>query len=107
LELAAQIIMVFLVPTIFHSVYLTQAPPNQVTDQARKDAEAFFMRLREGAISVDQCQQILETTQNQFLMFELARALVARILKEWPKFTQDDIKNICLYLLNFPVTHPK
>lgn len=38
-------------------------------------------------------------------MFELARALVARILKEWVKFTQDEIRNISMYFLNFPVVH--
>jgi len=63
------------------------------------------MRLREGALSVDSCRQILETTQNHFLMFELARSLVARMLKEWAKFNQEDIRNIALYLLNFPVVH--
>ncbi|KAL7075491.1 hypothetical protein ACQ4LE_005364 [Meloidogyne hapla] len=90
LELAAQLIM---------------APPSQVSFQDRKDAEAFFLRLREGALSVDSCRQILETTQNHFLMFELARSLVARMLKEWAKFSQDDIRGIAMYLLNFPVVH--
>ncbi|CAK5080251.1 unnamed protein product [Meloidogyne enterolobii] len=87
------------------AAHLIMAPPSQVSFQDRKDAEAFFMRLREGALSVDSCRQILETTQNHFLMFELARSLVARMLKEWAKFNQEDIRNIALYLLNFPVVH--
>uniref|UniRef100_A0A915PD20 Exportin-4 n=1 Tax=Meloidogyne floridensis TaxID=298350 RepID=A0A915PD20_9BILA len=88
LELAARLIM---------------APPSQVSFQDRKDAESFFMRLREGALSVDSCRQILETTQNHFLMFELARSLVARMLKEWTKFNQEDIRNIA-FLPNFVST---
>uniref|UniRef100_A0A914NWH4 Uncharacterized protein n=1 Tax=Meloidogyne incognita TaxID=6306 RepID=A0A914NWH4_MELIC len=87
------------------AAHLIMAPPSQVSFQDRKDAESFFMRLREGALSVDSCRQILETTQNHFLMFELARSLVARMLKEWTKFNQEDIRNIALYLLNFPVVH--
>uniref|UniRef100_A0A915LHB8 Exportin-4 n=1 Tax=Meloidogyne javanica TaxID=6303 RepID=A0A915LHB8_MELJA len=87
------------------AAHLIMAPPSQVSFQDRKDAESFFMRLREGALSVDSCRQILETTQNHFLMFELARSLVARMLKEWAKFNQEDIRNIALYLLNFPVVH--
>ncbi|KAL3110063.1 hypothetical protein niasHT_015666 [Heterodera trifolii] len=90
LEFAAQVIM---------------APPNQVTSQDRKDAEALFMSLREGVISVEHCRQSLEATKNHFLMFELTRALVARLLKEWAQFSLDDVSNICDYLFNFPAVH--
>lgn len=78
-----------------------------MTVQDRKDAEALFMQLREGALSVETCRQILESTQNQFFMFELARALVARMLKEWSKFSIEDVRTIIAYLLNFPVNHSK
>lgn len=75
--------------------------------QDRKEAEALFMSLRGGAISVDQCRQLLDLTSNHFLMFELARSLVTRALKDWSKYSLDELRNICDYLFNFPITHEK
>ena len=70
--------------------------------QDRREAESLFMKMREGAASVDLCSQLLETTQNHYLMFELAKAIVARILREWTKFGYEEIRTICDYLLHFP-----
>lgn len=49
----------------------------------------------------------LETTQITYVMFEVARSIGSCILKQWHQLNEEDIINVCKYLIEFPVTNLK
>ncbi|KAI1733017.1 exportin-4 [Ditylenchus destructor] len=90
LEMAAQVML---------------APPTQVTPEYRKEAEQFFIGLRNNVMPFDVCRHILESTQNHFLMFQMAQILTRSVLKQWTELDKVNKDDICKYLINYPVQH--
>ncbi|KAI1726547.1 exportin-4 [Ditylenchus destructor] len=90
LEMAAQVML---------------APPTQVTPEYRKEAEQFFIGLRNNVMPFDVCRHILESTQNQFLMYQMAQILTRTVLKQWSELDKVNKDDICKYLINYPVQH--
>lgn len=40
-------------------------------------------------------------------MFEVARSIGTCILKQWHQLSEEDIINVCKYLIEFPALKPK
>lgn len=93
------------------------APPDRVTPEERKNAENFFLSLRNMKIPLNVCQEILgelfmecsvyqtfsESTQNHFVIFQIVQVLMENVLRYWTTFTPNEIQEVNKYLLEFPI----
>ncbi|CAG9772929.1 unnamed protein product [Ceutorhynchus assimilis] len=90
LEAAAQIIM---------------APPNLVSNEQRHSAETIFLNFRKSKRPYEICRQILEQSQNQYVMFEAAEVLKEAIIREWSFLVASDRASLRQYLMQYITTH--
>ncbi|KAI6206894.1 ATP synthase subunit gamma, mitochondrial [Aphelenchoides besseyi] len=72
----------------------------------RREAESYFMSLRDANLSPELCRQIIENTGEPYVIFQLAQCLTVQLLRNWNSCTSDELKTICKYLLEFPLSHP-
>ncbi|KAI6224665.1 ATP synthase subunit gamma, mitochondrial [Aphelenchoides besseyi] len=80
---------------------------SQEVDQTqRREAESYFMSLRDANLSPELCRQIIENTGEPYVIFQLAQCLTVQLLRNWNSCTSDELKTICKYLLEFPLSHP-
>uniref|UniRef100_A0A915E073 Exportin-4 n=1 Tax=Ditylenchus dipsaci TaxID=166011 RepID=A0A915E073_9BILA len=88
LEMAAEIIM---------------APPNQVSAEHRKEAENYFLEIEREYTTICHMPRNIGIHPNHFVMFEISQILAHSLLKQWNAYQEEDVRNICTYLLNFPI----
>ncbi|KAI6222438.1 ATP synthase subunit gamma, mitochondrial [Aphelenchoides fujianensis] len=72
----------------------------------RREAESYFLSLREANLPPELCREIIENTAEPYVVFQLAQCLTVQLLRQWNSYTSDQLKAICKYLLEFPLTHP-
>jgi hypothetical protein len=80
------------------------ASPTDVSPEQRREAESFLLNLRDNGLPFNICQQIFETTQNHFVMFELSQILVHNVLRQWGTLSIDDREGVYKYLLHLAST---
>ncbi|KAI6181096.1 ATP synthase subunit gamma, mitochondrial [Aphelenchoides besseyi] len=78
----------------------------ETTYSQRREAESYFMSLRDANLSPELCRQIIENTGEPYVIFQLAQCLTVQLLRNWNSCTSDELKAICKYLLEFPLSHP-
>ncbi|KAI6239690.1 ATP synthase subunit gamma, mitochondrial [Aphelenchoides fujianensis] len=72
----------------------------------RREAESYFLSLREANLPPELCREIIENTAEPYVVFQLAQCLTVQLLRQWNSYTSDQLMAICKYLLEFPLTHP-
>lgn len=82
---------------------LILAPPSQVSNEDRKSAELLFHSLRESKLSPQICKYILETSKNDFVLFEVAQMWGTNLLKEWSVTETPVIEDSYRYLIQYAV----
>ncbi|XP_050303782.1 exportin-4-like [Anthonomus grandis grandis] len=90
LEAAAQIIM---------------APPNVVSNEQRHAAETVFLNFRKSKSPYDLCRQILEKSENQYVLFEAAEVLKEAVIREWSFLLDSDRTSLRQYLMQYITSH--
>ncbi|XP_030763867.1 exportin-4-like [Sitophilus oryzae] len=90
LEAAAQIIM---------------APPDIVSNEQRHSAESIFLNFRKSKSPYGLCREILENSQNQYVMFEAAEVLKGAIIREWSFLLDTDRSSLRQYLVQYITSH--
>ncbi|XP_076041566.1 exportin-4-like isoform X2 [Oratosquilla oratoria] len=91
LEKAAQILM---------------APPDVVTSEQRHEAEQVFLRLRNTKSPFNLCRQLLETSQNDYLLFEAATLLRVGVIREWRDLNDEDTQQLRQYIVHYVINRP-
>ncbi|XP_072386628.1 exportin-4-like isoform X1 [Diabrotica undecimpunctata] len=89
LEKAAEIIM---------------APPNVISNEQRRLAESIFLDFRKSKSPYGLCRDILEKSQNPYVLFEAAEVLKVAIIREWSFLFENDKTSLRQYLFQYITT---
>ncbi|CAD5218799.1 unnamed protein product [Bursaphelenchus okinawaensis] len=71
--------------------------------EQRREAEAYFVQLREANLDPNLCRIILETTREPVVMFQIAQCLCASLVKSFITTSKEDLLHICKYMLEMPL----
>ncbi|XP_011647101.1 exportin-4-like isoform X1 [Pogonomyrmex barbatus] len=91
LEAAAQVIL---------------APPNLITSEQRQSAETVFINFRKTKSPYQLCQQILESSTVDYVLFETAGLIKMALVQEWSTLPESDISSLRYYLLHYVMSRP-
>nr|XP_023018498.1 exportin-4-like [Leptinotarsa decemlineata] len=80
------------------------APPNVVSNEQRHSAETIFLDFRRSKSPYGICREILEKSENQYVMFEAAEVLRGAIIREWAFLLDSDKSSLRQYLLQYVTT---
>ncbi|XP_056641189.1 exportin-4-like [Diorhabda carinulata] len=80
------------------------APPNVVSNEQRHLAESIFLNFRKSKSPYGICREILEKSQNEYVLFEAAEVLKSAIIREWSFLFDDDKTSIRQYLFQYITT---
>ncbi|EJD74821.1 hypothetical protein LOAG_17920 [Loa loa] len=72
--------------------------PN-ISHDARKAAEEFFINIRNGKFSPEYCRLVIEATSNEFVTFEMVQLLVMNLFKQWSILEPQIFKQCFEYFL--------
>lgn len=61
-----------------------------MSNEQRHAAETIFLNFRRSKAPYEMCREILEKSQNQYVMFEAAEVLKEAIIREWSFLLESD-----------------
>jgi hypothetical protein len=73
----------------------------------RREAESYFIRLKESNIAPQVCQAVLETTSEPFVIFQISQCFALSLVRNYDAYAEEDIQGACKYLLEMPVDKEK
>uniref|UniRef100_A0A0N5AE84 Exportin-4 n=1 Tax=Syphacia muris TaxID=451379 RepID=A0A0N5AE84_9BILA len=82
------------------------APPNEVSSERRREAEALFLTMKNNYVSPTICKYILETSQNSFVLFEVSQMMGNTIIKRWTTIEKSMLEETFKFLLKYSVERP-
>ncbi|CAG9856511.1 unnamed protein product [Phyllotreta striolata] len=80
---------------------MIMAPPNMVSNEQRHIAETIFLDFRKSKAPYALCRDILEKSQNQYLLFEAAEVLKGAVIREWSFLFENDKTSLRQYLFQY------
>ncbi|KAJ8920418.1 hypothetical protein NQ315_005284 [Exocentrus adspersus] len=83
---------------------IIMAPPNVVSNEQRHAAESIFIDFRKSKSPYPICREILEKSQNHFVLFEAAEVLKVAIIREWSFLLDSDKVSLRQYLFEYITT---
>lgn len=83
-----------------------QEPPTVISAQQRQSAENVIMNFRRRKTPFVLCQQILEQSTVDMLLFEAADVIKKALIVEWDDLREQDKLGLRQYLLNYVLHHP-
>lgn len=86
------------------SAEIIMAPPNIVSSEQRHAAESVFLNFRKSKNPYNICREILEKSQNQYVMFEAAEVLKEALIREWAFLLNSDKVSLRQYLMQYITT---
>ncbi|CAD5226707.1 unnamed protein product [Bursaphelenchus xylophilus] len=69
----------------------------------RREAESYFVQMKEAGLDPNICRVILETTREPVVMFQIAQCLCSSLVKNFVTSNKQDLINICTYMLEMPL----
>ncbi|CAH1975147.1 unnamed protein product [Acanthoscelides obtectus] len=84
---------------------IIMAPPNVVANEQRHAAECIFLEFRKTKSPYNICREILEKSQNHYVMFEAAEVIKSAIIREWAFLLDSDKISLRQYLFEYIITH--
>lgn len=72
-----------------------------VTSEQRHQAESVFLEFRSTKNPYQLCQEILEKSRVDYVLFEAAGLLKTALIREWTLLSENDISSLREYLLNY------
>lgn len=83
-----------------------QASPNIISVEQRKSAEEVFLNFRKTKSPYQLCQQILELSTTEYVLFEAVVLIKIALINEWPTLLETDISSLRQYLLHYIIKKP-
>lgn len=81
--------------------HLFQAPPNLVSPDQRREAEAIILDFRKIKSPYQLCKEILESSSSEYVIFEAVGLLKNALIKEWSDLNDNDILSLRNYLMQY------
>ncbi|XP_073955720.1 exportin-4-like [Choristoneura fumiferana] len=89
------------IQTLETAAQMLMAPPTMVTSEQRHQAESVFLEFRSTKNPYQLCQEILEKSRVDYVLFEAAGLLKTALIREWTLLSENDISSLREYLLNY------
>ncbi|KAG5885786.1 hypothetical protein JTB14_031220 [Gonioctena quinquepunctata] len=87
-----------------NAAQILMAPPNVVSSEQRHAAETIFLDFRRSKSPYGICREILEKSENHYVMFEAAEVLKSAIIREWAFLLDSDKSSLRQYLLQYIIS---
>jgi len=81
-------------------------PPHLVSPQQRQQAEQIFLSFRATKQPYQLCRQLLEQSNNDYVLFEAAGLLKDGLVREWREMEASQLAGLRSYLLQYVIAHP-
>ena len=81
-------------------------PPNLVSAEQRATAESIFINFRKSVCPYTMCKELLETSKNDYVLFEASGLIKDALIREWNELPAQDIHALRTYLLQYVISNP-
>ncbi|CAH0552668.1 unnamed protein product [Brassicogethes aeneus] len=93
--------MIGLISELEAAAGIIMAPTNVVSSEQRHAAENVFLNFRKSKSPYSVCREILEKSQNEYILFEAAEVIRGAIIREWSFLMEDDRDSLRQYLFQY------
>ncbi|XP_027197816.2 exportin-4-like [Dermatophagoides pteronyssinus] len=85
---------------------ILMAPPNNISATDRTKAEEVFLNFQKTKAPFKLCREMMEITQNQFVLFQIGACLKCAIIREWSLLGVEQSSALFNYLFDFVNRRP-